>query len=328
MTNNRLEIALTVDVEPNARYIMEKTGDEYSGLTIAMPRVLDVIARHKVPVTWFITHDHWSRIDQEFPLLVEEMCHNGEIGCHVHFRRDKEIYYMDYDFQKEIIEKATYALRKQGFDVGSFRGGNYFFDENTLKVLEELNYKIDSSVIPGLFSLYHGLVINHKKRALAKPYHPSHANHCVPGSSRLLEIPLSVCPYLGFQRSLISATIGRTMFICRPAHSLLKNVVKIEQNAITLMGHLIPIVLSAHPYDFLDNITRHVQNLELFIAAARKELNAEFVTLSQIRKNYTDRKYPFEICDSKFIVTTNDFLGFINHAPLLRKLLKSLFEGA
>lgn len=183
-------IALTIDVEPNSMEILERTGEKFTGLTKAMPKFLNIVNKHKVPATWFITHDYWSKIDQEFPLLVEEMNENGEIGCHAHFRRDKEIYYRDYKFQMEIVGDATQGLRAQGFDVQSFRGGANFFDETTLRVLKELDYKVDSSVVPGLLAeRVSGFEVNHKQRLSAKPYFLSLTNHCIPGDSGILEIP-------------------------------------------------------------------------------------------------------------------------------------------
>jgi peptidoglycan/xylan/chitin deacetylase (PgdA/CDA1 family) len=127
--------ALTMDVEPNITRIVNETGDKYSGLTESTPALLDILKAHEVPFTWFITHDYWGKIDIKFPSLIEKMSKNGEIGCHVHFRRNKERYFTDYNFQLEIIKKATNSLREQGYPVKSFRGGNLFFNKNTLRVL-------------------------------------------------------------------------------------------------------------------------------------------------------------------------------------------------
>ena len=200
-----IKIVLSMEVEPNSTNFLVKTGEKYSGITRVLPNLLDMLSKYKIPVTWFITHDYWSKIDQEFPQLVDRMHDNGEIGCHVHFRKEKEIYLTDYNFQMELIGRATYFLRDKGFNVTSFRGGNFFFDENTLKVLEELNFEIDSSVVPGLYlKPYPALTIDHKERISNEPYFPSYANHCIPGKSKILEVPISICPYFKFNGKTIS----------------------------------------------------------------------------------------------------------------------------
>jgi len=303
---NRIKIGLTIDVEPNISKIVSKTNDKYSGLTKAIPKILDVVTKHAVPVTWFITHDYWSKINLEFPSLVEKMNDNGEIGCHVHFRRKEERYYSDYDFQMEIIEKATSSLRSQGYDVRSFRGGNYFFDENTLKVLEELNYQIDSSVVPGLHSkLYPDVIINHKEYLCNEPYFPSYKDHRMPGNSKILEIPLSICPYFEFHGKLISVYLGNILNMKKPARNLLKNVKKIIR--IWRDKKNIPIaLLTAHPWDFLFHMKERIHSLEKFIIQIQNQLNAEFVSLSKIKRDFV-AKNGYEFKQSPLIITKSDF---------------------
>jgi hypothetical protein len=318
-------IALTIDVEPNTTEILQRTGSKHSGLSKAMPRFLEIVNCNKVPVTWFVTHDNWSKVDQDFPLLVENMNDNGEIGCHVHFRRNKEVYYKDYNFQSEIVGDATRGLRSQGFNVQCFRGGANFFDETTVKVLKELDYKVDSSVVPGLFAeRAPGFEANHKQRLFAKPYFLSAENHCMPGDSGILEIPLSVCTYFRLHQKKVAVAFGRAISICRPAQNLIKDIKTLESESLKLFGQTMPAVLTAHPYDFLDNIDEQMRNLEAFINKAKEELNAEFVTLQQVREKYVNKNYSLEFDQPKFILTSQDLLQLSKKLPILQKLLKRL----
>ena len=153
MANESLKIALTFDVEANCSEVEQQTRKRFSGITDAMPKILDLFDVHGVSATWFIQHDYELEADEMFPKIIDRMKENGEVGCHVHFRNGAtkaNRYQHDISFQQKIIENATNALRGKGFPVYSFRGGANFFDESTLSVLEALNYKIDSSVIPGL----------------------------------------------------------------------------------------------------------------------------------------------------------------------------------
>lgn len=114
------------------------------------------------------------------------------------------------------------------------------------------------------------------------------------------------------------------MSICRPTRSLIKNIETLENDSLKLLGHSIPVVLSAHPYDFLDNIGRRIYDLENFIVVANEALNAEFVTLEQIRESYVDRRYSFEFMESKFVLTSNDLLRLAHNLAFFQKLLKKL----
>jgi peptidoglycan/xylan/chitin deacetylase (PgdA/CDA1 family) len=314
----RIYVALTMDIEPNNKPIEKKSGKKYSGLTEAMPKLLDILSDSKVPCTWFITHDYWGKINEEFPSLVERMNNNGEIGCHVHFRRDEEIYYTNRNFQREIIERATNSLRDQGFDVKSFRGGNLFFDENTLRVLEQLNYEIDSSVLPGMHSKpYPDLMINHKECTSTKPYFPSNINHCIPGSSKILEIPISVHPYFHLNTKLVSFFIARSLSMpLTKEHS--SEINKAIKKNMTIGNHTL-LNLFAHPWNFLDNTARKLQYFEDFLANM-KLLNAKFVTLKMIKKEYTKRNIEISAKKSSFNITTYDILKLVN--PLIKCLTK------
>lgn len=304
-----INVALTMDVEPNTTKIVKESGEKFTGLTEAMPRLLDILSEHKIPVTWFITHDYWGKIDEEFPSLVERMSNNGEIGCHVHFRREKEVYYTDYDFQMEIIERATNSLRNQGFNVKSFRGGNLFFDENTLRVLEKLDYEIDSSVSPGLyFRQYSDLLIDHKECLSTEPYFPSYMNHCIPGSSKILEIPLSVYPYLQFHTGLVSFFISRPLSMALTKGHLYRINSMIRKQGVKENYFL--ITLSAHPWNFLDDIEMRLQYFEEFVADMNS-LNVKFVTLKMIRKEWLKKNREISVKKSRFIITTSDLLKLV-----------------
>lgn len=325
MSDFVLKIALTFDVEHNSSYYFEKLGEKNSGLTKAAPEVLEMLTKQRVPGTWFIAHDNENKIDQEFPSLVEKMNENGEIGCHVHFRKgsgNNSAYERSMSFQTDIIGNSTRSLREIGFDVRSFRGGAYFFDENTLRVLESLEYRTDSSVVPGLYSKpVTDLVVDHKRRLFSKPYFPSHANHCIPGNSKILEIPISICPCIRLHHKLFSFFIGRPMLICDPPDVLLRELNIISNDSMKLAQQLLPVVLSAHSYDFLINTTKQIRDLELFITTAREKMNARFVTLEDIRKEYFNKTYQCENLESLFTVTTSDVLQYVNRVPFLRKLL-------
>lgn len=318
------KIALTIDVEPNSPSITRKLGEIYSGLTTVMPRLLDLAEKYDVPFTWFITHDYCGRIDDKFPSLFERMSKNGEIGCHVHFVGEEGKHHTDYSFQRHLIEKATYSLRSKGFDVVSFRGGNLFFDENTLRILEEFDYEVDSSVRPGFFSEpIRRFMIDHRQCVSMKPYFPSRTNHSVPGDSKVLEVPLAVYPLMNINAIVLNVCLSfplRINHVTENPYKVYMTVQKLDKKYDT------PIVLFCHPWDLLFNIENKFDNIERFLKKC-KETSTKFYTMNEIKKGLSRNKGDMKtkIFASGHILTSYD----LKSMPILGKCFKkciSLFE--
>lgn len=95
--------------------------------------------------------------------------------------------------QKRWIQDATEAVEKaSGVCPRIFRAPFLAISETTYKVLEEMEYRIDSSVPSRRFDFYRGTV-NYRRYFWAPlaPYHPSPDNIAIRGKSRILEIPPS-----------------------------------------------------------------------------------------------------------------------------------------
>jgi hypothetical protein len=101
---------------------------------------------------------------------------------------------------------------------------------NTARALEELEYIYDSSVLPGFVPRYYGYL-----SGLQRPYHPSFASLHKQGSSKILELPVSVNPFL---RVPISAAWMRNLGI---------NWVKASVSANFSRGN--PVMFYIHPRD-------------------------------------------------------------------------------
>ncbi len=311
-----IKVVLTIDVEPDVG-----KQNSYSGITIAMPRLLDLIEQYDIPFTWFITHDFWDKIDEKFPSIVRRMAKNGEIGCHVHFRNENKEYYTDYRFQKELIENATNALRSHGFDVASFRGGALFFNEDTLKILEELGYTVDSSVMPGLYNKpATGLVVNHKRCTTIKPYFISREDHCLSGDSEILEVPLLVHPRISFKTNMM------TLFLASPLN--LGSVIKAPVRALDKIKGLgasnkgAYITLSYHSWNFLSEIDEQLTNLERFFVESKSLPSWKFSTLKEIRANLSQDYRNNENLKSSRIVITWGNLSRLNRMDKWMRLRK------
>jgi hypothetical protein len=138
-----------------------------------------------------------------------------ELGTHLHgeladpgaFEPDvTAVLQRDYP---EHVERAKLTWLTEAFDSAfgrrpaSFRAGRFGLGEHTVGILEELGYAVESSVTPHVdwSHLSPGLTY---VGAPTQPYHPDPRNPARPGTSRLLEVPITIraralsrAPFLG-----------------------------------------------------------------------------------------------------------------------------------
>jgi hypothetical protein len=128
-----------------------------------------------------------------------------ELGTHLHgemaepgaFEPD-ETTFVQRDYP-EAIERAkltwltdTYRAAF-GRTPSSFRAGRFGIGPNTVPILESLGYAVDSSVTPHMdwSHVSPGLVFD---KAPTQPYRPDARRPDIAGSSRLLEVPVTIRP--------------------------------------------------------------------------------------------------------------------------------------
>jgi peptidoglycan/xylan/chitin deacetylase (PgdA/CDA1 family) len=131
-----LQVALTIDVEQDAAPFL----NTWQGVEKGLPLMLEVLAKHDVPATFFVT----GLAAERFPKLIAEISQRYEVSCHgyEHERFDK----LDVDEQRKRIRKATEILQKiTGTKPLGFRAPNFKFTVQTLAILEEIGYVYDAS---------------------------------------------------------------------------------------------------------------------------------------------------------------------------------------
>lgn len=184
---------ITIDVEQDISSYLKNS---YVGVEVGLPRFLNLLDEIKVKADFFIT----ANVCQKYPIIIQEIINNGHnIGSHglAHDLLWHKNYKQQYDellLSSNIIEKYT------GKRPVMFRAPAFSVTTNTLKVLEILNYSIDSSVMPGAVAKrFKGLLtIKSFKDAPRKPYHPSSKDVAKKGEMNILEVPLTENPiFLG-----------------------------------------------------------------------------------------------------------------------------------
>jgi hypothetical protein len=283
----------------------------------ALPRLHDLFARHGVRPTYFLTHpvasDPRSR-DVIRTLLARGDC---EMGAHHHAwetppctaddirRHPYALALPPEQFARQLhslsaaIEEAT--LRRPV----SYRSGRFGFCASHVSALEQCGYLVDSSVAPLFYEAHKGgpdFV-----GASRRPYFLSYDSAIAPGSSDVLEVPISAAlnrrwpaalqrwyaraprPYTT-KRILRKLGIARILWL-RPSYSslddmktLARSIAEAGEPALSLFFHSSEAIVGGSPYNTTAAaLDAFLGSLDAFFAFARAELHATPATFREFR---------------------------------------------
>jgi len=132
---------------------------------------------------------------------------NCELGTHLHGEllepesiisnlSNAIITEMECSYSKEIeyqkLKNITELFKGQfGYQPTSFRAGRFGAGDNTIPLLQRLGYLVDSSITPSVDWNYPEGRANFMM-ARQQPYFPSEDNLLLEGSSKILEVPVSI----------------------------------------------------------------------------------------------------------------------------------------
>ena len=186
-----LKFIVTVDVEKDISKYLQNS---YKGIEKGLPRLLDIFNEFKIISDFFIAAD----VCKKYPEIVKRIV-DGEhiIGCHSY---DHSIFYGLENFKRQYadLSKATKEIEKvTDKRPEMFRAPNFSINADTIKVLERLDYTVDSSILPGrvvkkwrLFAVYD------YRTAPKKPYRLSYTDVREKGESSIVEVPLTGNPFI------------------------------------------------------------------------------------------------------------------------------------
>ena len=124
----------------------------------AIPKLQDLFKKYGVKPTYLVTYP--VATDEKSVDILRKAAEEGaEIGAHLHpwtcppFKSEEEKRRQDYpnnsELEREKLTQLTSAIEKSfGKRPVSYRAGRYGLDEESLKILKELGYRVDSSVTP------------------------------------------------------------------------------------------------------------------------------------------------------------------------------------
>jgi len=176
---------VTIDIENDLGTVSEEK--TFRGINEGLSLFLEILDDLNVSATFFFV----GEVAENFPEVVKEVNKRHEVACHglyheVITKLDVTTRYRYVNRNVRIIQEIT--NRKP---LG-FRAVNFVTDNNIFSMLDELDFKYDSSVLPAypLFRKYEGF----KGKAPNLPYNPSRSNYRKAGDLKIIEMPVSVLP--------------------------------------------------------------------------------------------------------------------------------------
>lgn len=198
-----------------------------------------------------------------------DMFEEHEIGCHgyEHDGKKENFILMDRKEKFEKLKRSTELLRRAfKRKINVFRAPFCSIDEETIKILEKLKYKYDSSKTPLRYDII-GTVKGKNFFTPTKPYL----------ISKIIEVPISsfIIPFTGTSLRLFGL-------------STIKKLINILQKFFN------PLVFFVHPWEFLEknefnlgfrhNLNRGKIMEKLFLSLLKylEKKNAEFIVFNKV----------------------------------------------
>jgi peptidoglycan/xylan/chitin deacetylase (PgdA/CDA1 family) len=226
---------------------------------VGLPRLLDLYARHDIKCTFYYTGMFAERSPEAIELVKG---HGHEIACHGYDHSPEKAFdVLGYEEQVNELKTAKRVIEKVAGRIESFRAPMLRINEATVKALEKTGFHSDSSVASQRFD--GPLTFGSKKKlkwliAPRQPYMLSYDSVVKPGTSNVLEIPIS---------AVIVPFIGTTMRISPFITKIIQKYLYYESKRTDK-----PIVFLFHPNECLDidgNIiaTRRTNNFVEYLFA-------------------------------------------------------------
>lgn len=166
-----------------------------------VPRIAELLAARGLPATWFVRADNQldevygsaAYLFERFDALWSELRAAGHaIAWHPHiYRRAGGTYVVETDGARcaEQLRRVHAALPRPFTAV---RVGEAFHSNESMRALDELGLRIDSTAIPGR-KRDDGVRRFDWEPTPNEPYHPSRADYRVAGDDalRILEVPMT-----------------------------------------------------------------------------------------------------------------------------------------
>ena len=286
----------------------------------ALPRLHALFARHGVRPTYVVTYP--VATDARSAEVLRTLLGQGdcEVGAHHHawetppFTADdvaRHAYASTLprvQFERQLERLTTAIEQAVGRRPVSYRSGRFGFSAGHVAGLERLGYLVESSVAPLFYESHKGGP--EFVEARLGPYYLAYDSATRPGSSNVLEVPVSAAlnrrlpaflqyayarspkPY-ATKRILRALRLLRMRWL-RPSYSSLDDMMSLARDlaawnepVLNLLFHSSEAIVGGSPYNRTEaELTAFLERLEKFLAFATRELGAAPVTFAEFRARY------------------------------------------
>ena len=316
-----MHLLVGIDTEGDNQWDTAARANQRFENLYALPRLHALFARHGVRPTYVITYP--VARDPASAQVLRDLRAQGdcEIGAHHHAWETPPHTAADIErhayaaslplsqFEQQLASLTTAIEEAVGARPISYRSGRFGFSAAHVPALEQLGYRIESSVAP-LF--YEG----HKGgpdfvEAPLTPYYLAYDSATKPGTSAVLEVPVSAAlnrrlprrlqylyaraprPY-ATKRVLRKLGVARVRWL-RPSYSSLEDMTGLARDlartgepVLNLLFHSSEAIVGGSPYHTTEaELTAFCDRLERFFDFARTALKAKPATFAEFHACYT-----------------------------------------
>ena len=315
-----MNLLVGIDTEGDNQWDAAARANQTFQNIYALPRLHALFARHGVRPTYVITYP--VAVDPRSAEVLQRLREGGdcEIGAHHHawetppctaedVRRHpyaSQLPRAQFERQLEALTDAiTVAVGERPV---SYRSGRFGFSSDHVAGLERLGYLIESSVAPLFYESHKGgpdFV-----EAPLTPYFLAYDSATKPGSSNVLEVPVSAAlnrrlprawqyayaraphPYMT-KRILRALRLVRTVWL-RPSYSSLEDMSGLARDlaaagepVLNLLFHSSEAIVGGSPYNRTQaELDAFCDRLERFLDFATRELHATPSTFAEFHRAY------------------------------------------
>jgi peptidoglycan/xylan/chitin deacetylase (PgdA/CDA1 family) len=315
-----VHLLVGIDTEGDNQWDAEARANQRFENLYALPRLHALFARHGVRPTYVITFP--VAMDAQSAAVLRGLKAGGdcEIGAHHHAWEtppctEEDVRRHPYaanlplrQFEDQLASLTGAIERAVGERPVSYRSGRFGFSAAHVAALEKLGYLVESSVAPLFYEV-------HKNgpdfvEAPLTPYYLAYDSATAPGTSSLLEVPVSAALsrslprrlqylYARAPRNYTTKRVLRKLGVAhvrwlRPSYSSLDDMIGLARDlasagepVLNLLFHSSEAIVGGSPYNTTEaELTAFCDRLERFFEFARTTLKAQPATFAEFRAEY------------------------------------------
>jgi hypothetical protein len=318
-----MHLLVGIDTEGDNQWDAAARANQRFENIYALPRLHALFARHGVRPTYVITYPVATDARSAEVLRSLQAGGDCEIGAHHHAWETPPCTAEDVrrhpyasnlplaQFEQQLASLTGAITAAVGERPVSYRSGRFGFSAAHVAALERQGYLVESSVAPLFYEA-------HKKgpdfvEAPLRPYYLAYDSATTPGTSGVLEVPVSAAlnrrwprrlqyQYARAPRPYTTKRILRKLGIAhvrwlRPSYSSLEDMIALatglardRQPVLNLLFHSSEAIVGGSPYNRTDaELAAFCDRLERFFEFARGTLHAVPATFAEFRRDYLAR---------------------------------------